>query len=55
MTESLSTRRKPAWLRFRGIVTTMLLIALSIMIVMDVIKRRWGSATPTADVTRRLP
>jgi hypothetical protein len=35
-------------LRFRSIVTTMLLIALSFMIVRDIIMRRWGSP-------RRLP
>jgi hypothetical protein len=45
-----------ARLRFRGIVTTMLVIALSVLIVRDIIIRRWGSATPpSSDVTRRLP
>jgi len=41
--------------RFRGIVTTMLVMALSLLIVRDVIMRRWGSPPPTPDVTRRLP
>jgi hypothetical protein len=45
----LSTRR------FRGIVATMLLIALSVLIVRDIIIRRWGSPPPAPDVTRRLP
>ena len=42
-------------LRFRDIVTTMLLIALSFVIVKDIIMRRWGSPPPAPDVTRRLP
>jgi hypothetical protein len=41
--------------RFRGIVTTVLMMALSLLIVRDVIMRRWGSPPPTPDVTRRLP
>ena len=42
--------------RFRGVVTTMLVMALSLLIVRDIIIRRWGSPTPPApDVTRRLP
>jgi hypothetical protein len=49
MPEILSTRR------FRGIVTTMLLIALSILIVRDIIVRRWGSPPPSSDVTRPSP
>jgi hypothetical protein len=40
---------------FRGIVTTMLVMALSIMIVRDILVRRWGSPPATPDVTRRLP
>jgi len=42
--------------RFQSIVTTMLVMALSVLIVRDIIIRRWSSATPPApDVTRRLP
>jgi hypothetical protein len=44
-----------ARLRFRGIITTMLLMAISLLIVRDVIMRRWGSPPPAPDVTRRLP
>ena len=40
--------------RFYSIVTTMLLVALSILIVKDIITRRWGSPPPAPDVTRRL-
>jgi hypothetical protein len=42
--------------RFQSIVTTMLLIALSVLIVRDIIIRRWSSAAPpSSGVTRRLP
>ncbi|MGA2994410.1 hypothetical protein [Bradyrhizobium sp.] len=45
-----------ARLRYRSIVTTMLVMALSLLIVRDIIILRWGSATPSSsDVTRRLP
>jgi hypothetical protein len=56
MPEIPSTRRDPAPLRFRGIVTTMLLIVLGVLIVRDIVVRRWVSASPPSpDVTRRLP
>ena len=32
--------------RFRGIVTTVLLMALSLLIVRDILVRRWGSPHP---------
>jgi hypothetical protein len=55
MQKNSPTARAIARPRFHGIVTTMLLVALSFMIVMDILVRRWGSATPPApDVTRRL-
>jgi hypothetical protein len=41
--------------RFRGIVTTMLVIALSVLIVRDILVRRWSSPPAAPDVTRRLP
>jgi hypothetical protein len=41
--------------RFRGIVTSMLVMALSVLIVRDIIVRRWSSPPPAPDVTRRLP
>jgi hypothetical protein len=49
------TARDPVRLRFRGIITTMLLMALSVMIIRDIILRRWASPPPAGDVTRRLP
>ena len=61
MRKSSPTARAIARLRYRSIVTTMLvmalslLIALSVMIVRDIIIRRWGSPPPAPDVTRRLP
>ena len=56
MRKSSPTACAIARLRYRSIVTTMLVMALSLLIVRDIIIRRWGSATPPApDVTRRLP
>jgi hypothetical protein len=38
----------------RRIVTTVLLIMISVMIIKDILGRRWSSATPPAsDVTQR--
>lgn len=40
--------------RVRSIVTTILLIMISIMIVRDILVRRWGAAAPPAsDVTQQ--
>jgi hypothetical protein len=41
--------------RFRSTVTTIMLILMTVMIVRDIIIRRWGSPPPSPDVTRRLP
>ena len=39
--------------RFRSVITTVLLIMISVMIVRDILVRRWGgSAPPAADVVR---
>ncbi|MCK1513309.1 hypothetical protein IVB22_12175 [Bradyrhizobium sp. 190] len=39
--------------RFRSAVTTVLLIMISVMIVRDILVRRWGgSALPASDVVR---
>jgi hypothetical protein len=54
MRQRSPTGRTIARLRYRSIVTTMLLIALSMLIVRDIIIRRWGSP-PSPDVIRRLP
>ena len=42
MPESVQTTRDFARLRIRGNVTTILLTALSVMIVRDMLVRRWG-------------
>jgi hypothetical protein len=56
MPENLTTRREAAPSRLRSIVTTILLIILSILIVRDILVRRWGSAEPPRpDVTQRSP
>ena len=55
MHKSSPTARAIAHLRYRSIVTTMLVMALSLLIVRDIIIRRWGSAPPAPDVTRHLP
>jgi hypothetical protein len=55
MRQNRPTARAIARLRYRSIVTTMLVMALSLLIVRDIIIRRWGSPPPAPDVTRRLP
>jgi hypothetical protein len=40
--------------RFRGVITMVLLIMISVMIVRDIFVRRWSGATlPASDVTRQ--
>jgi hypothetical protein len=54
MAEGLPTTRDAAPSRLRSIVSTILLIMLSVMIVRDILARRWGSTTPARpDVTQR--
>ena len=48
MPESLPWRGAMARPRFRGAVTTVLLIMITVMIVRDILVRRWGGATPPA-------
>lgn len=56
MSQRLPAPRAAARPRFRGAITTVLMILLSIMILRDIFARRWGSATPpSADVTRHIP
>jgi hypothetical protein len=53
MTESLPAPAN-ARPRFRGIITTILMILISIMIVRDILGRRWSTpAPPASDVTER--
>jgi hypothetical protein len=54
LSESLPTKRNAAAPRVRGVITTLLLIGLAVLIVRDILARRWGSAAPTPpDVTQR--
>jgi hypothetical protein len=56
MADSLPADREDARLRFRGLITTGLMILLAVMIVRDILVRRWASAPPpSSDVTRRIP
>ena len=56
MIKNQPATRAVAPTRFRGLVTAMLVMALSLLIVRDIIIRRWGSPTPPSpDVTQRLP
>ena len=56
MTQTLPAPRDGARLRFRGAITTVLMILLAVMIVRDIFARRWGATPPpSADVTRRIP
>jgi hypothetical protein len=52
MPESIPTTRNAARPRLRGIVTTIVLVMISIMIVRDILVRRWSAppASPS-DVT----
>jgi hypothetical protein len=54
MSDSLPAPGDAARPRFRGIVTALLVIMIAVMIVRDILVRRWGAATPPAsDVTQR--
>ena len=54
MPESLAEPGPGARPRLRSVITTVLLIIISVMIVRDILVRRWGSsAPPAADVTRQ--
>jgi hypothetical protein len=54
MPDSIPATRDAARPRFRSIVTTIVLIMISIMIVRDILVRRWSAAPPpSSDVTER--
>jgi hypothetical protein len=40
---------------FRNMITTVMLVLMTVMIVRDILVRRWASPSPASDVTRRLP
>jgi hypothetical protein len=54
MPENLPEPDPGARPRVRSVITTVLLIMISVMIVRDILVRRWGgSAPPASDVTRQ--
>lgn len=56
MSQSLTNLGDAARPRFRGIITTPLMILLAVMIVRDILARRGSSEPPPSpDVTRRVP
>ena len=55
MPKNRAIARVAARPHFRSTVTTIMLILMTVMIVRDIIVRRWGSPPPSPDVTRRLP
>jgi hypothetical protein len=53
MPESLTEPGGGARPRLRSVITTVLLIMISVMIVRDILVRRWGGSVPPAfDVAR---
>jgi len=56
MSQTVPAPRDGARPRFRGAITTLLMLLLAVMIVRDIFARRWTSAPlPSSDVTRRVP
>ena len=54
MPESIPIFRNAARPRLRSIVTTIVLVMISIMIVRDILARRWSAAPPSpSDMTER--
>jgi hypothetical protein len=54
MPEALATPDDVARPRLRSVITTALMILLAVMIVRDLLVRRWSSPTPPAsDLTHR--
>ena len=39
--------------RFRGLVTTILFVLISVMIIRDILARRWSAAPPASDITEQ--
>lgn len=48
-------RVEPRLPRFRNLITTIMLVLMTVLIVRDILVRRWGSPPPAPDVMRRLP
>jgi hypothetical protein len=41
--------------RFRNTITTIILVLMTVMIVRDILVRRWATPPASPDVTRRQP
>jgi hypothetical protein len=48
-------RVEPRPPRFRNVITTIMLVLMTVMIVRDILIKRWGASPPSPDITRRLP
>ncbi|HEY0851016.1 MAG TPA: hypothetical protein VGD96_13925 [Bradyrhizobium sp.] len=56
MSQIFHVRRDGARPRWRGAITTVVMLLLAVMIVRDIFARRWGATPPpSSDVTRRVP
>jgi len=55
MPKNRAIARVAARPHFRSTVTTIVLILMTVMIVRDIIVRRWSSPPASPDVTRHLP
>jgi hypothetical protein len=56
MSQIFLVRRDSARPRWRGAITTVVMLLLAVMIVRDIFARRWGATPPpSSDVTRRVP
>ena len=55
MKKNRAIARVAARPHFRSTVTTIMLILMTVMILRDILVRRWSSPPASPDVTRRLP
>ena len=56
MSHTFPVQRDGARPRWRGAITTVVMLLLAVMIVRDILARRWGATPPpSSDVTRRVP
>ena len=55
MPENHAIARVASRPRFRNAVTTIMLVLMTVMIVRDILVRRWGSPPPPLEVTRHGP
>jgi len=55
MKRNRAVARAVARPRFRNTVTTIMLILMTVLIVRDILVRRWASPPQAPDLTRHLP